>query len=173
MIACSFSGHRHIPKEHEAGVRDLLARAVAYAYGEGCRTFYTGGALGFDTMAAEEIVRFRLSHRDARFIVLIPCPGQEDGWSEWAKEHYRFLLASADEVEYVSSSYYRGCMQKRNRALVERAQMLVCYVSHEKSGASQTAAMARKAGLRVYNLYPALTGENTRKTGERSPDESD
>ncbi len=171
MKACAFSGHRDLPDAHIPGLRDLLARAIAYAYGEGCRTFYTGGARGFDTLAAEEILRFRLSHPDVSFIVLIPCPGQEDAWDQWAKDHYRFLLSSADEVEYVSPSYFRGCMQKRNKRLVDLSEMLICYVSREQSGSSQTLAMAQKQNLRIYNLYPSLA--KAEKKDERSSYEFD
>jgi sigma-E factor negative regulatory protein RseC len=56
MQNCAFSGHRVIPIEKQAMLRDLLRRAIAYAYENGCRSFFCGGAIGFDTYAAKEVI---------------------------------------------------------------------------------------------------------------------
>ena len=47
MESCAFSGHRAIPASSGPALRDLLMRAINYAYEQGCRTFYCGGAIGF------------------------------------------------------------------------------------------------------------------------------
>ena len=50
--ACAFSGHRRIENSHVESVVEHLARAIKYSYDDGCRDFYSGGAIGFDTIAA-------------------------------------------------------------------------------------------------------------------------
>ena len=62
--SCAFSGHRKIEKHRVDSVIEHIARAINYAYNEGCRDFYCGGAVGFDTLAAREVLRFRISHSD-------------------------------------------------------------------------------------------------------------
>lgn len=154
--ACAFSGHRKIEYSRQASVRDHLARAISYAYGEGCREFYCGGAIGFDTIAAREVIRFRMSHPDVKLILYLPCIDQDAKWSEWQSDAYEYVLSSADEVRYVSDEYTKTCMKKRNQALAEVADILVVYIGYSTSGSAQTARMAEKLGKQVFNLYPSV-----------------
>ena len=155
-MGCSFSGHRIIKSAHEGQISALILRAVEYAYNEGCREFYSGGAIGFDTLAAREVLRFRLSHPDVRLVLLLPCIDQDLKWNERQRDNYRFLLAEANEVIYVSDEYTPTCIKKRNQRLAELADIMICYLSRRDSGAGQTVAMAKKLEKRIYNLYPAL-----------------
>ena len=156
MRGCSFTGHRRIEYRHEDSIGALVARAVAYAYSEGCRDFYLGGALGFDTVAAQQVLLFRMSHTDVTLNLVLPCRNQTEQWTERQCEMYDYLLAQADTVEYISEEYTRYCMSARNRRLVELCDMLIAYVGRDRSGSSQTKRMAESAGKTVYNLYPAL-----------------
>ena len=154
MESCAFSGHREIAPQRVSALCDLLSRAVAYAYGEGCRTFYCGGAVGFDTYAAKAVILFRVSHPDVRLKLLLPCADQSASWNAHARAAYDYVLSEADEAAILSDSYARGCMQRRNRALVDAADMLICYVGRESGGSYQTMRLAEKKGIAIYNLYP-------------------
>ena len=156
---CSFTGHRNIPDGHRRGLEELLKKAVEYAYGLGCRKFYAGGALGFDTLAAKEVIRFRLSHPDVRLILLLPCVNQNELWKDSDTDTYEYVLSVADEIRYVSESYTKDCMQKRNRLLAEYCDIMIAYVSRARSGAGQTVRMTEKLGKKVYNLYFSLENE--------------
>lgn len=153
---CAFTGHRQIKNEHKKHIGNLLSRAVDFAYSEGCRNFYTGGAVGFDTLAAREVIRFRLSHPDVRLIMLLPCHDQEAHWSRSQIESYEYTLSEADEIKYISDTYDSTCMIKRNVALAEAADIMIAYVGRGASGSAQTVGMARRMGKTVYNLYPSL-----------------
>lgn len=161
--ACSFTGHRQIKEEHLPQLPSLLARAIAYAYDSGVRTFYSGGAYGFDMLAAREVLRFRVSHRDVSLVLLLPCPEQADSWSEWTRDSYEYILSEADEVVYVSQTYKSDCMRRRNAQLAARADILIAYVSHMRSGSGQTVNFAKHYGKTVYNLYPALDAKSEQK----------
>ena len=89
---CSFTGHRELHGVDYAKLRDLIDRAIAYAYDNGCRTFYNGGALGFDAEAAERVLLFRHTHADVRLIMLLPCPEQAERWSASQQFRYENLL---------------------------------------------------------------------------------
>jgi uncharacterized phage-like protein YoqJ len=156
MKACSFTGHRQIKREHEKELPNLVARAVKYAYEEGCRRFIAGGALGFDTLVAREVIKFRMHHPDVSLVLYLPCIAQDTKWKPQQKRLYEYLLSEADEVVYVSEEYTDGCMKERNRRIAEDADMLIAYVARTNSGAAQTVRMARELGREIYNLYPAL-----------------
>jgi len=156
MKSCAFTGHRKIEERYRGRIEDLLLRAISFAYSEGCRTFITGGALGFDTLAAREVIRFRLSHPDARLLIVIPCKNQSESWSSSQISLYEYTLINADEVEYIADIYTDGCMKERNQRLADLSDMMIAYVNRPYSGAAQTVRMAAKDGKPVYNLYPTL-----------------
>ena len=156
MRSCSFTGHRKIENRHLEQIDGLVDRAIAYAYGEGCRRFFVGGAVGFDTLAARRVLLFRMMHPDTELHVIAPCKNQSDGWSISQIRDYEYILSQADFVEYLFDEYRDGCMRVRNQRLVDLADIVIAYVSRSSSGAAQTARMAERAGKKVYNLYPAL-----------------
>ena len=153
---CSFTGHRQIKKEHKVKLLALLEKAVVYAYENGVRSFLAGGAVGFDTLAAKAVIKFRISHPDVRLIILVPCKNQAEKWSDAEKSLYEYTLSVADEVEYLADDYYEGCMKERNAELAKRCDMLVAYVGKYIGGSAQTLRMAEKLEKTIYNLYPTL-----------------
>ena len=159
--ACAMTGHRNITHALERGLEKRLLDVIEELAAEGTEVFYTGGAQGFDTLAAREVIRFRITHPDVSLVLILPCVNQNERWSESATSAYEFILSSADEIRYISDEYTDGCMRERNLALVDASDILIAYVGRSRSGAGQTVRMAEKAGKRVYNLYPTL--ENTRK----------
>ena len=160
MKNCSFTGHRQIPDHHARPLADLLARAIDYAYGQGCRNFYTGGALGFDTLCARAIIRYRLLHRDVRLILVLPCRNQAQLWSDRQISSYEYTLAEADEIVYTSDEYDNECMRKRNAYLAEVCDMMIAYLGKTRSGAYQTVGMAKRLGKQVFNLYHSAENAN-------------
>ncbi len=156
MTVCSFTGHRRIPDDSRAALVGLLGRAVEYLYNNGVRRFCIGGAVGFDTLAAKEVLRLKMKHPDVSLVLILPCQDQDGAWSERDREMYSYILTCADEVEYVCDSYERGCMKKRNKRLVDACDVLVAYSYKERSGSAQTVRMANEAGKTVYNLFGKL-----------------
>ena len=162
-LVCSFTGHRQIKDEHVDILPPLIYKSIEYAYSQGCRSFLAGGAIGFDTYAAREVLRFRMSHRDVRLILVLPCIEQDARWSPRQRDSYQYLVREADEVVYVSEIYTPTCMAQRNRYLAENADMLVAYLSKSASGAGQTVRMVQRLGKPVFNLYNRLEKESQSK----------
>ena len=156
MRSCSFTGHRAIEPHHVKGLGSLLDRAIGYVYENGCRDFYIGGALGFDTYAAQRVLLFRMSHPDVRLNLVLPCRDQSDKWSDAQIEMYEYLLSQSSTVEYVSDFYTPDCMRLRNMRLASLCDVMIAYLGHSRSGAGQTVRMAEMQGKQVYNLYPSL-----------------
>ena len=63
---CCLTGHRSLPSDPDrlAELRQNLRRLICDLAQQGITTFYTGGALGFDTMAAMMVLELksRLPH---------------------------------------------------------------------------------------------------------------
>ena len=156
---CSFTGHRAIEPHHREAMPALLTSAIEYAYLEGCRDFFIGGALGFDTFAAQRVLFFRMTHPDVTLNLILPCRDQAEKWGRCQAEMYEYLLSQADTVEYVADTYTPGCMKVRNMRLASLCDIMISYVGRQRSGASQTARMAEELGKSVFNLYPTLEGK--------------
>ena len=131
-------------------------RGISYAYDKGCRRFYTGGALGFDTVAAKQVLLFKMTHPDVELHLIVPCKNQDQKWSEMQRQMYEYILSRADGIEILKDEYTPDCMRKRNARLVALADMIIAYSGRTNSGAAQTVRMAQREGKVVYNLFPAL-----------------
>ena len=156
---CSFTGHRQIKREHLSALPDLLYKSIEYAYSQGCRSFLSGGAIGFDTYAARAVIKFRIFHRDVRLILVLPCIDQDAKWNDVQKNAYQYLIREADEIVYLSDEYTPTCMARRNHYLAKEADILVAYLERSGSGAGQTVRMANELGKTVFNLYGRLEKE--------------
>ena len=85
-------------------------------------------------------------------LLILPCKTQEKYWPKEDQEIYREILARADRVVFVSETYTQGCMQKRNRLLVEGSSVCVCYCTKKQGGTFYTVRYARQKGLNLINL---------------------
>lgn len=71
--SCCFTGHRVLPKSEEDRniLRDKLRSTIAQLAKEGIYRFYTGGARGFDSMAAMAVLEMKAYFR--RFSCIWHC----------------------------------------------------------------------------------------------------
>ena len=58
----------------------------------------------------------------------------------------------ADRVEQLSPLYDRGCYHVRNRYMVDRSGLCLCYFNHMQGGTAYTVAYAAREGVRLVNL---------------------
>lgn len=149
---CCFTGHRKIPQAELPILKGKLRAAVEDAIRRGYRYFGAGGALGFDTLAAQTVQHLKPIYPQIRLILVLPCESQTRGWSQADVETYMKLKQAADKVVYTSKDYYNGCMQKRNRHLVEHSSLCICYMKDEHSGTGYTVRFAKEKDRRVINL---------------------
>lgn len=149
--AC-FTGHRMIRQSLLPQVRERLAEELAFAYSNGYRTFLCGGARGFDTLAAQEILRFRETQQDVRLVLVIPCADQASRWTASEKKIWQSIKECADDVCVLSETYYAGCMQARNRFMVDRSTMCLCWMTRFEGGTWSTVRYALYSGVPVRNL---------------------
>ena len=147
-----FSGHRKIPPELYEIVTRRLEETVVDLINEGYLYFGAGGALGFDTMAAQTVLKLQSSYPDIRLILVLPCVSQTRGWSTADTEEYERIKGLANKVVYVSQKYSRGCMFKRNRHLIENSSVCVCYLSENSGGTAYTANYAKTKKVTVINI---------------------
>ena len=151
-ITCCFSGHRKIPKDNYAFIQSNLRTAVVNNIEKGYRFFETGGALGFDTMAAQTILELKEIYSQIKLILVLPCITQTKSWLKDDIDEYNRIKELADEVVYTSKEYSKGCMHKRNRYLVDHSTLCISYLTESKGGTAYTVKYAESKGVRVINI---------------------
>lgn len=133
--SCVFTGHRDLEKDFSPR---KLKKEIKNAVEKGVFTFYNGMAMGFDLIAAETVLSLKKKNPQIKLIACIPCYGQEKHFSEQDKARYAAILKKADEQVLLSEYYYRGCMHVRDKYMVDRADMMICYCKKETGGAAFT-----------------------------------
>lgn len=95
MPAALQDTEKFLPEDREP-LRAALLSEIQRLYAEkGVTEFYTGGARGFDTMAAEAVLKIREA-LPVRLHLILPCKGQSDRWHFAEKRRYREILKQAD-----------------------------------------------------------------------------
>jgi len=162
QITCCFTGHRpaKLPWGYnESDPRCLLLRkklrhAVEVAYEEGFRHFICGMAQGCDLYFAEEILKLRECHSDVTLEAAIPCPGQSDSWPEADKTRYLQLLERCDYETMVQDHYSPGCMQRRNRYMVDHSALVIAVYDGQGGGTQRTLEYAISRRVPFLDIRP-------------------
>ncbi len=148
-----FTGHRQLPAVGRVSWGHILAGQVEELIRDGYTCFRAGGAMGFDTLATQAVLYAKRTHPEIALSLILPCRDQDLKWPENHRRTYRAILEQADSLEYVAEDYQAGCMQARNRRLVEGSQLCVCCLLPGKRGGTlYTVQYARKLGVPVRNL---------------------
>ena len=150
---CCFSGHRDIVAAELAPIQERLYSEIRRLVTNGVTRFIAGGAVGFDMVAAVCVLNLKASELPHLHLTLaLPCIHHYKNWSRADKELLLHLLQRSDEVVFVSNEYQPGCMQKRNRYMVDRCDYLICYQMRQSGGTAYTVSYAKKQGLQITNL---------------------
>jgi len=150
---CCFTGHRIIPNAEREEIKERLkSTLVSLIEKKGVTLFIAGGALGFDTMAALEVLSLRERYPEIKLRLAIPCENQTKGWKEKDILLYEEIMSQADDVVYTSRTYTSGCMHIRNRYMVDSSDFCVAYMTKASGGTAYTVKYAEKKGVEVINV---------------------
>lgn len=154
---CCFTGHRRIPLDQLESVTQRLRDAVIASIKDGYLYFGAGGALGFDTLAAQTVLNLKKDYPQIKLILVLPCKTQARGWKQEDIEEYNRIMKAADKVVYTSQDYYSGCMHKRNRHLVDNSSRCICFLNEKTGGTFYTVNYASEHGLMIINTAKLLS----------------
>lgn len=148
---CIFTGHRDLPGDKDA-LRAALRRHITALVADGFTDFLSGGAMGFDLLAAEAVLDLRPILPDIRLLMILPCEGQDRAYPPEDKARYRAALEQADLVRYTAHTYYKGCMLARDRVLAEAADYCLCWLTRSTGGTAYTVRQCALRDVPIRNL---------------------
>jgi len=150
-LTCCFTGHRIIALKDKVKLSTDLEKKVEELILKGVKHFISGGAIGFDTLAAKTVIRMKEKY-DIFLEIAAPCKDQDAKWNKKQKEEYQKILKSADKVTVLFEKYVTGCMHFRDAFMVDNSDILVSYYRGKQGGTQYTYLYAESRGLKIINL---------------------
>lgn len=143
----TFCGHDHFPKleKHEERILAFLEEKV----GKQPADMYLGGYGGFDQFAYECCKKYQKTHPNISLVFVTPYL-----MSDYQHNHLRFQKTMYDSVLYpeIENKPKRYAILYRNKYMVEKADYVIAYVSHNWGGAYSTYQYAKRKGKNIFNL---------------------
>lgn len=152
METCCFTGHRDIPPGLIPSLTEVVKGQIKALFSQGVIYYGVGGAVGFDTLAAEVLFELRVEHPQIKVILVYPFNGFDSRWQEGQRTRYRALLPKYDKRVCVSQTPGREAYLMRDRHLVDCSAHCVAFCSRSYGGTAYTMRYARENGRQVYNL---------------------
>ena len=157
---CCFSGYRpeKMPpdmSEHAPAFRqmtDRLRQEIVHAAQSGYCCFLSGMSRGFDLWAAEAVLSLQKEGLPIELWAAVAFPSMQEYWEPEWQARYRTVLRQASRVFSVADAYVPNCYTMRDRLLVEKSSMCICFFDGKPGGTQYTVNYARKRGLTVVNL---------------------
>ena len=106
-------------------------------------------ARGVDTYCAEIVLALRPQYPDLTLEAAIPCPSQCGGWTPEQQARWHAIVDRCDFETVVQDRYGPGCMQRRNRYMVDHAARLIAVFDGQEGGTRRTVEYALRSGLEV------------------------
>ena len=151
VYTVGFFGHRRlynsirIEERLEELVRELL-QTKQYV------EFLVGKDGDFDILVASVIRRCKRLYRDDNSSLVLALPYMRADLRD-NEDAYREYF---DEIEVFSGTHYKSAFQERNRAMCDRADLVVFAVNRAEGGAYSTMKYAAVKGVNTINLYDIL-----------------
>ena len=122
----AFGNHKSIGQIQKE-ISYFLNMAITYLYNMGYRNFISGGALGVDQWAAEQVLQLKNSYdSDVNLIIAKPFPSQDIKWRDEDRSIFRSLCDKADYVVDVSPDPYAPWkMHARNAYMVNHSSAVI------------------------------------------------
>lgn len=157
---CCFTGHRpsKLPWRDDesdarcASLKRRILTAVETACEEGMEHFICGMAEGCDLYFCEAVLTAKGKFPHVTLEAAIPCSSQADAWSAGQRTRYERLRAACDFETLVQERYTPGCMQRRNRYMVDHSCMLIAAHDGLPGGTRSTIQYAMQRGLFIVDL---------------------
>lgn len=172
MLTVAFTGYRPDKMPFEENENDSaylafrasLSAVILRLLERGATHFISGLAMGFDTWAAEEVLREKAKNPSVTLECAIPFPRQADSWQRDYQKRRERILKAADETATLRMEYTKDCFFVRNRYMVDKADVVVCAYDGQSGGTAYTVNYALEKKKIVIRIDPktarvSLVGE--------------
>lgn len=150
IFTVAFFGHRYV--DDIIALENLLEKQIYKIISEKEYVDFLVGRNGdFDLCAASSVVRIRKKYRDDNSSIVLVLPYAT---AEYIKNEEAYLdyYTDVEISDSASNAHPKSAIQIRNREMVDRADLIICYIDHKSGGAWKTVKYAIEHGKDVINL---------------------
>ena len=141
MSVCTFFGHSECYNLDTAVLRSAIEELI----GQGVTEFLVGNHGQFDGMVFSCLQNLSKNYPEIAYsVVLAYLPTHKQACDIY---HGHSFYPEGMEIGPA-----RFAIERRNRYLIDSADVCLCYVNHTLGGAYKFARMAKRRGLQVINL---------------------
>ena len=150
IFTVSFFGHRQIEnaldveRKLEAKISELI-KTKQYV------EFLVGREGEFDILAASVVKRVKKQMDYGNCSLVLVLPYMKAEFRDNEKEYLDYY----DDIEICEQSakaHFKSAMQIRNRAMVDRSDLVICCIQHKSGGAYKTVQYAEKQDKNIFAL---------------------
>ena len=150
IFTVAFFGHRHL--DNLIKVESLLEEQIRRLLEKHEYVDFLVGRNGdFDQCVSSSVLRVRKNYRDDNnsLILVLPYPSAEYLNNEkYFGEYYSEVEISAAAAK----AHPKSAIQIRNREMVDRADLVICYIENKDGGAWKTVKYAMEQGKTIINI---------------------
>ena len=150
VYTVAFFGHRYI--DNPLKVEELLETKIRKLINEKEYIEFLVGRNGdFDRCASSAILRVRKNVRanNSALVLMLPYATAEYLNNE---EYFNGYYTDVEISYKASIAHPKAAIQIRNREMVTRADLIICYVEENSGGAYKTVQYAEKVSKTIINL---------------------
>ena len=150
MHICTFAGHSFV---YSAAAESRLKEEIEKYLSEVDEvSFYVGGRGEFDGMAAAAVRAAKSRHKEKEIRLYLIEPYLHASMNR-DKEYYEKQYDGIIIPDELIGVHPKAAIQKRNRWMVDRAELLIAFVSRDFGGAYETMKYARRVKtIRIVNI---------------------
>lgn len=150
IYSVAFFGHRYI--DNPLKVEEQLEEQIRKLINEKEYVDFIVGRNGeFDQCVSSAVLRVRKNYRDdnSSLVLILPYPT-----AEYINNHNYYEDYYSDiEISYAASKAHpKSAIQIRNREMVDRADLVICYIERNEGGAYNTVKYAYGQNKPIINL---------------------
>ena len=108
-----------------------------------------------DMFAAEAVLELKEKYPWIILEMVSPFDAQAGRWNDEYRMRHDRLFASADIVTATGHEYTKSCMFRRNRYMVDNADLLLASYDGQPGGTAMTCEYAREIGLPIRLIMPS------------------
>ena len=143
----TFCGHAQFQKseEYEQKILSFLKERV----GDHSADIYLGGYGNFDNFAYACCKKYKETHPNISLVFVTPYLT-----SDYLHRRLQHQETMYDSILYpeIENKPKRYAITYRNKYMVEKADYIIAYISHDRGGAYTTYKYAKKIGKSIFNL---------------------
>lgn len=110
-------------------------------------------AMGMDMLASEVVLKLKKKNSNIKLECAKPCANQTEKWTDSYKKRYKKILSNADKVKMLSDkNYFDGCMQRRNKYMVDNSSLIIALYNGTSGGTKQTMDYSKKQRLETVEI---------------------